>query len=117
VAAFRAVLLGAWLVMVVVTAHAIAALGAGGVRLFVSDLDHPWRAQFNVDFSVHLLLVMTWIAYREREVKRALILAPPVVLGSLYVLPYLVVATVRAGGRVDALLLGRRLSPTGVAGG
>lgn len=105
---FRAALVGAWLLMVAITLHAVAALGPAGVSLFVTDLANPWRAQFNVDFSIHLLLVMAWIVYRERQLPRGLALAAPVVLGSLYVLPYVVRATFTAGGRVDALLLGNR---------
>jgi hypothetical protein len=109
--------MGGWLMMLAITAYAVATVGPGGLQLFVTDLANPWRAQFNVDFSVHLLLVMAWIAYRERQLPRGLVLAAPVVLGSLYVLPYVVHATFRAEGRVDALLLGRRLRPVEVAPG
>lgn len=114
---FRVALLGAWLVMIAITWHAIATGGPGGVSLFVTDLTNPWRAEFNVDFSVHLLLIMACIAYREGDVRRGLLLATPVVLGSLYLLPYLAHASVRAGGRVDAPLLGRRLRQPEVAAG
>jgi hypothetical protein len=106
--AFKAALLIGWLAMVTITAHAVAALGPGGLGLFVSDLSHPWRAQFNIDFSVHLLLVSTWIIYREGRSVRGLLLAAPMLLGSLYLLPYLLHATYRASGQVDVLLLGHQ---------
>ncbi|MDX6259520.1 MAG: hypothetical protein QOH84_1208 [Kribbellaceae bacterium] len=106
--AFRTALVVAWLVIGGVTVNAISTLGVAGGKLFITDFAHPWRAQFNGDFSVYLLLMMGWIAYRERKPLRAVVLALPVVLGSLYTLPYIFVATFRANGRFDVLLLGER---------
>lgn len=103
---FRTALVIAWLAILAITANAITTLGLSDGKLFITDFGHPWRAQFNGDFSVHLLLVMAWIVYRERKPLRGVALALPVVLGSLYTLPYIFVATFRAEGRFDALLLG-----------
>jgi hypothetical protein len=105
---FRTALVVAWLAIVAVTVNAISSLGLADGKLFITDFAHPWRAQFNGDFSLHLLLMMAWIAYRERKPVRAVALALPVVLGSLYTLPYIFVATFRAKGRFDVLLLGRQ---------
>lgn len=52
--------------------------------------------------------MMGWIVYRERRLRRGLLLALPVVLGSVYTLPYIFIATFRSEGRFDALVLGDR---------
>jgi hypothetical protein len=104
---FRTALVVAWLAIVAVTVNAITTLGLADGKLFITDVAHPWRAQFNGDFSVHLLLMMGWIVYRERKPVRAVALPLPDVLGSPYTLPYIFVATFQAKGRFDALLLGR----------
>jgi hypothetical protein len=106
--AFRTALILAWLAIVTVTVNAIADLGLPAGKLFVTDFANPWRAQINGDFCLYLLLTMAWITYREGKLWRGLLLALPVVLGSVYTLPYIFVATFRAEGRFDALLLGRR---------
>ncbi|MFI5736613.1 hypothetical protein ACIA49_41230 [Kribbella sp. NPDC051587] len=87
----RSALVIAWLAIVAVTVHAITTLGLSAGSVFITDFSHPWRAQINGDFGLHLLLIMAWIAYRERGVRR--LLALPVVLGSVYTLPYLFAAT------------------------
>lgn len=109
--AFRSALVVAWLAIMAVTVNAITTLGISGLGLFVTDFSHPWRAQFNADFSVHLLLVMAWIVYREGRLWRGLLLALPVVLGSVYTLPYIFVATFRSRGRFAPLLRGARGLP------
>jgi hypothetical protein len=104
---FRLALVLGWLLMVGVTIHAIASLGLSDGRVFFTDFQHPWRAQVNADFCVHLALVMGWIVCRERTWQRGLLLALPALLGSVYLLPYLCIATLRSGGRLDELLLGQ----------
>jgi hypothetical protein len=93
-----------------ITVHSITSSGIGGSKLFITDFSSPWRAQFNADFVVYLFLVMAWIIFRERKGSRGLVLAIPVLLGSLYLLPYLFVATFRAGARFDALILGNHIA-------
>ncbi|MFC9688094.1 hypothetical protein ACFTSF_06105 [Kribbella sp. NPDC056951] len=87
----RTALVLAWLTIMAVTVHAISTQGLSAGSVFITDFSHPWRAQINGDFGLHLLLIMAWIAYRERGVRR--LLALPVVLGSVYTLPYLFAAT------------------------
>lgn len=58
--------------------------------------------------------MMGWIAYRERKPLRSVALALPVVLGSLYTLPYIFIATFRAQGRFDGLLLGDHQRPSSI---
>ena len=111
---FRAGLVVAWVGIVVVTVNAVSALGLVGGRVFFPDFSQAWRAQINGDFGLHLLLVVGWIVYRERRLGRGLLLGVPALLGSVYTLPYIFVATFRANGRFDVLLLGDRV---GAAGG
>ncbi|MET9270628.1 hypothetical protein [Kribbella sp. NPDC003557] len=101
--AFRTALVLAWLAVVAVTVNAIATQGLSGGSVFFTDFTHPWRAQINGDFSVHLLLVMAWIVYREGLSLRGVLLAVPVGLGSVYTLPYIFVATFRSAPRQQAV--------------
>ena len=84
----------------------VRALGSEGGMLFVADFAHPWRAQFNTDFSIHLLLFMTWVFWRETSKAIGTLAALGCLMGGLFTLPYLLVAIWRAKGDVRALLLG-----------
>ena len=57
----------AWLVIAFITARAAARLGVGAIAIFFSDFSQPWRAQFNTDFTFHLLLIAGWVLYREKS--------------------------------------------------
>ena len=106
--AFRAALVIAWVAIMAVTVNALTTLGLAGGRVFFTDFSQAWRAQINGDFGLHLVLVIGWIVYRERRLGRGLLLGVPALLGSVYTLPYILVATFRANGRFDVLLLGDR---------
>lgn len=103
---FRSALITTWVIIVALSVHALAADGITGLSTFVADFADPWRAQINGDFSVHLCLAMAWIAYREPTVTRSILFAVPIVLGSVYLLPYIVAASFRCEGRFDTLLTG-----------
>jgi hypothetical protein len=107
---FRALLLLAWTAMVWVSARAILAAGAGSAGdVFFGDFAHPWRAQFNTDFSVHLLLMALWIVSRERaRVRGVLFGIASILLGGAFSFAYILVATFTAQGDVRRLLLGER---------
>ena len=55
-----------WILIVGITWHAVQELGRDGGMVFVTDFSHPWRAQFNADFSMHLLLFAIWVFWREK---------------------------------------------------
>ena len=107
---FRIALLIAWLPIMAISIHAIATMGIapGGIVLF-QDFAHPWRAQYNADFSAHLLLMAAWIAYREKGGLVGVLLGLLAILfGGAYSLAYIFIATFRVDGRFDQLLLGKQ---------
>lgn len=68
-----------------------------------------WRSQFNMDFIIYLLLVATWISWREGfSAKGHTFGFLSVVMGGMFTFPYLLYATYRAGGDPKDVLLGSR---------
>jgi hypothetical protein len=107
---FRLLICLGWAILLVVSVHAIQAMGLGAVgAVFVGDFAHPWRAQFNTDFTIHLLLVAAWMIYRSRSWMVGLICAILAInLGGVFTLAYLLVATFQAKGDFTKVLLGAR---------
>jgi hypothetical protein len=100
----------AWALLLAITIRAVLAVGLDGYpATFASDFAHPWRAQFYTDFSLHVLLAAAWIAWRSRAWLNGLVGALlAIFLGMLFILPYLVIATLRARGEMRIVLLGWR---------
>jgi hypothetical protein len=112
---FRIVVGIVWAVLVIVSAHAIQQLGVDGSNIFITDFAHPWRAQFNADFSAHLMLMASWIIYREPKLWVGIVCAVLSVLGGgVFSLAYIIVAAFRAGGNTRLLLLGRQASDNAI---
>jgi hypothetical protein len=103
---FRIFVLAIWLALIAVTWRAVADLGAGAGTVFFSDFSHPWRAQFNTDLSLHLLLFGIWVFWREGSKLLGVVGAVLCVFGGLFTFLYLLVAAFRARGDARALLLG-----------
>lgn len=99
-----------WAGMAAITLWALLTLGLGAaLPTFLADLSHPWRAQFYGDLEVQLLLFALWVVWREPSTTAKIAgAAATMLLGALFTLPYLFVATIRARGDVAALLLGPR---------
>jgi hypothetical protein len=106
----RPFLLIVWAAVAAVTAWALLEHGlVEAPRTFVSDLAHPWRAQFYADLEAHLLLVGAWMIYRERLPLVGVASAvATLLLGALFSFPYVLVASIRAQGDMRRLLLGAR---------
>jgi hypothetical protein len=78
----------------------------GEPRAAVGDLARPWRAQVYADLEAHLLLVVWWIYRRERSPPIGTLYgAATVLLGGLFTIPYILIATIRAKGDPQGLLL------------
>lgn len=99
-----------WILLFRVSAHAVAAMGmhaAGAV--FIGDFAQPWRAQFNTDFTIHLLMVAAWMVWRSQSWVIGLLCGVLAInLGALFTIPYAALAVYRARGDIRAALLGAR---------
>lgn len=105
---FRIVLLALWAVVMYVSVRAVQEMGMQAGEIFVGDFAHPWRAQFNTDFSAHLLLMALWVIYREPKLWVGIPCAILSVMGGgAFSFAYILVATFRADGDVRKLLLGK----------
>lgn len=104
--AFRLLAVFLWGLIVAVTGYAVYTLGSDGGMVFLSDLSHPWRAQFNTDLMIHLLLFASWVFWREQSKVAGAVCALLCLMGGLFTLPYLLWAMHRAGGDMKLLLLG-----------
>lgn len=101
----------AWLALLTLSANAIGQMGyhaAGAV--FLGDFVHPWRAQFNADFLIHLVLMAAWMVWRSRSWPVGLVCGlMTICMGALFLLPYLALAWWRSGS-LEAALIGHRSS-------
>ena len=99
-----------WIAIAAVTWWALGALGLPALpRTMLADLAHPWRAQLYLDLELQLLVFAAWVVWRERRFGVGLACAAAtMLLGALFTLPYLLVASVVAEGDVRRLLLGAR---------
>jgi hypothetical protein len=104
--ALQALLVALWLVLTGLTIHAVRTLGSDGGAVFFSDFLHPWRAQFNTDFSIHLLLFIVWVVWREQSKVVGVVVGALCLMGGLFTPLYLLFAVHRAGGDPKKLLLG-----------
>lgn len=107
---FRTFLAIIWIVALATMIAAVGEMGPmAAVDFFFGDISHPWRGQFNLDFSGHLLLMAAWIYYREPSaVARPLCAMGAMLFGGAFSFAYILVATIRAEGDMRKLLLGRR---------
>lgn len=77
--------------------------------IFFSNIaELNWSGQFNVDFMTFLGLSGIWIAWRHQFTARAMALGIVAVFGGMmFLAPYLLWASVKAGGDAVTLLLGK----------
>lgn len=101
-----------WLLLMGVSAYAITELGLLAGNVFITDFSHPWRAQFNTDFVMHIILVSAWIYWREPSKPVGVLCAIGAFFGAVFTFPYLLISLIRAQGSVSRLLLGKHWEPT-----
>lgn len=66
-----------------------------------------WRSQFDFDFIIHLLLLATWVVWREGATARAYVFGSlSVIMGGMFSFPYIVYAIYAAKGEPKSFLLG-----------
>ena len=105
---FRLLLMAFTAVISVLTVVAIAGEGPNlFVPFFSAIFALSWQGQFNVDFTLYLVLSGLWMAWRGGFSGGSIalgLLAPP--LGMLFLAPYLLFLLGRTGGDLRRLLLG-----------
>lgn len=106
----RAFLLLSTVVIFAVTGYAVAAGGINWPVVFFGDLvELDWRSQFNADFLIHLILLATWVSWREGfSAKGHLFGFLSIFMGGMFGFPYLLHAIYKAGGDPRRVLLGIR---------
>lgn len=104
----RVFLIAATVVIYAVTISAISSDGIYWPIVFFGDLlSLDWRAQFNIDFLIHLFLLATWIAWREGFTAKGYVFGfLSVFLGGMFGFPYILWAIVSAKGDPKRMLLG-----------
>lgn len=90
-----------------VTVHAGQQLGWNEGMVFITDFAHPWRAQFNTDFSLHIVLFMGWVFWREGHIASRILCSLGCLMGGLFTFPYMLVSLYRCKGDLRRLMLGR----------
>ena len=82
--------------------------GINWPAIFFGDLLHlDWRSQFNIDFLIHLILLATWVSWREGFTARGLVFGfLSIFMGGMFGFPYLLYAAYKANGDPGAVLLG-----------
>lgn len=100
-ATFTAIIFG-------VTAVAAARHGYLWPATFIADLATlDWRAQFNSDLLMHLLLLGAWVSWREGFTLRGHLFGSfCVVWGGMFSFPYLLYAYHAGSGDLTRVLLG-----------
>jgi hypothetical protein len=83
--------------------------GLNLLPVFFGDMaGMAWPGQFNLDFMCMLALSGLWVAWRHRFGAAGIALGLVAFFGgALFLSAYLLVESFRAGGSVEALLLGR----------
>lgn len=113
-------ILRVFLVLSSVTIYAITVIASLGQGLnwpavaMADLLEFGWRSQFDIDFIIHLLLLASWVIWREGTNTKAYIFGfLSIIMGGMFSFPYILYATYKAGGEPKALVLGvhARLHP------
>jgi len=99
-----------WAALLTIAVHALDVLGAqAAVSVFFRDFGHPWRAFYNSDLGLHLLLAAAWMMVRARSLPAGLACAAMELFwGGLFTLPYLLVVSFQEKGDLRRILLGAR---------
>ncbi len=107
-AAFRGLLITAWLALVIYTGSVIAEHGLDLLPVFVGDIAKvAWPGQFNADFLCFLALSAFWTAWRNAFTPRGIALGVVAFFGGAgFLLIYLLILSQKTGGDVRALLVG-----------
>jgi len=106
--AIRVLLVISTIAIYSLTAIASLAQGLNWPGVAIADLMAlGWRGQFDFDFIVHLLLLATWVVWREGANSRAYLFGfLSIIMGGMFSFPYILYATYKARAQPRELLLG-----------
>ncbi|MFT5612308.1 MAG: hypothetical protein ACI9LU_002818 [Polaribacter sp.] len=87
---------------------ALMSEGVNWPAVAITDLmSLGWRSQFDFDFIVHLLLLASWIVWREGADTKAYVFGfLSIVMGGMFSFPYIIYARFKARAQLQALLFG-----------
>lgn len=105
----RGLLVAAWLLVAWATWLAVDRMGVGVAGdIFLGDLSHPWRRQFNLDFLAHLVLIGVWLGWTaQRRLAGPVVAVLAVLGGGFFSFAYLLARSFGGDGSIRHLLLGR----------
>jgi hypothetical protein len=104
----RIFLIAATLLIFSVSIYVIVTMGINYPAVYFSDiLKLDWRTQFNTDLLIALCLFCIWLVWREGLTAKGFLFGFLFMnLGFMFGCPYLLFATYKANGDLNALLLG-----------
>lgn len=103
----RLFLILSWVLITGLTLYIMVQQGFNWPAVLLADLfSTTWRAQFNADFILHILLFCSWIYWREDSKLTGGIYAFLAIFGAVFSFVYLLIATYKAKGDMRTLLLG-----------
>ena len=105
---FRLSMAASWVLIMSLTLYIVSVHGINWPVVFFGDLfSFDWRSQFNTDFLIHLVLLFSWVYWREASKIKGLVYGLlSVFMGGMFGFAYLLYASYAAKGNVKAILLG-----------
>jgi len=99
-----------WCIFAALCLYVVGTVGWSGASLFFSDIyAGTWRAIYNVDFIIHILLVAGWVAWKEEFSFLGVLTAFFCICGgALFTLWYLFYLSVVNKGDFAKILVGKR---------
>ena len=109
--AFRTLLIVAWVALIAYTVTVIGDHGLNLIPIFFGDIARgAWPGQFNADFMCFLMLSALWTAWRNGFTPSGCLLGVVALFGgAAFLLPYLLILSLRARGDVAVMLMGRHV--------
>ena len=108
--AFRVLLIGLWLLLVIYTTAVVASHGMGLLPIFFGNIGKvAWPGQFNLDFLCFLVLSALWTAWRNDYSASGLGLAILAFFGGAgFLIPYILFLSFKTRGNTALIMTGRR---------
>ena len=106
--ALRIYLMTATAIIFTLSIYVVVTQGLNWPVVYFGDIvEFDWRAQFNVDFAIHLILLAIWISWREGFTSKGNLFGfLSIFMGGMFGFPYLLHATYKAQGHPQRILLG-----------